>query len=122
MAIELSWKDLEKFWLKRGASADRIKVLESDMEDLHRDIEYLNDARAVGGGGRGYLALALAKDVAYKKDRVEGVFSSDNKYREAYSNRYRYNSYYVRMFYSIGIIEPYASHNIALAGVGKAAR
>ena len=47
----MSWKKLEKFWLKRGVSADWIKILESDMEDLHRYIEYLNDARAVGGGG-----------------------------------------------------------------------
>ena len=30
-----------------------------------------------------------------------------------------YNSNYVQMFDSIGIIEPYASHNRALAGVGK---
>ena len=35
---------------------------------------------------------------------------------------HRYNSYFVRIFDSIGIIKPYTSQNRALAGVGKATR
>ena len=41
---------------------------------------------------------------------------------ERHSDSYRYNSDYVRIFYSIGIIEPDASQNIALNGVGKVTR
>ena len=37
-------------------------------------------------------------------------------------NRYRYNSDSVRMFDSIGIIEPDAPQNRSLSGVGKATR
>ena len=39
-----------------------------------------------------------------------------------HSDSYRYNSDYVRMFDSIGIIELDTSQNRALAGVGKATR
>ena len=46
------------------------------------------------------------------------MISSDIEDREEYSDRYRYNSDYVRMFDSIGIIELDASQNRALAGGG----
>ena len=41
---------------------------------------------------------------------------------DRHNNIYRYNSDSVRMFYSIGIIEPDTSQNRSLDGVGKATR
>ena len=115
VAIESSWKEVERLWLERAASADRIEGLETNMEDLQRDIEDLNDARE---GGYLSRALAEAKDeaIACKEDRI----ASDRDSREEYIDSFRYNSDSVRMLDSVGIIEPDASQNRTSAGVGKA--
>ena len=45
---------MERLWLERAVSADRIEGLDMHMEYLQRDIEDLNDAR-----GGGYLSRAF---------------------------------------------------------------
>ena len=56
-------------WLERGVSADRIKVLEKDMEDLQRDIEDINDTREEGiyreSCKRPRTRLSLARRIAW---------------------------------------------------------
>ena len=61
MAIESIWKETEQLWLERAVNTDRIKGLGREVEDLQRDIAYINDASE---GGYLSRALAEAKDEA----------------------------------------------------------
>ena len=78
VVIKLIWKEVERLWIERDASADSIDILYRDMEDLQRDIVDLNYAREGG-----YLSRELdeAKDeaIACKEDYVDGGFTSDCK-------------------------------------------
>ena len=44
MAIESIWKETEQLWLERAVNTDRIKGPDREVEDLQRDIAYINDA------------------------------------------------------------------------------
>ena len=111
---------MERLWLERAASTDWIECLERNMEDMQRNVEDINDT----GGGGGYLSRALDeakyKALTCKDNRLGAEFSSFFEYREEYSDSYRYNSDYVRIFNSVGNIKPDASQNRALSVVGKA--